>query len=841
MVIKQEGGIAVPPSEIQKLYDIGFAVHWLKPYSKMPVKTGWTQGPREPIEQLIAEFRPGFNAGVRLGAASKIKNLYLAVVDLDVKSDTIDDFTEALQRLYTLFPQVKDGPFLQSGRGNGSAHYYILIPEPVKGGEVKARSRKLVKVKIGNAPPSTKDAEHLSMDELADGYRMRPAWEIQLLSEGRQAVLVGAIHPDTGKRYTWGKPILKVSDIPIVENFPVGMNGEFSLPTKERKPQGVGRPADRSIVFQDVTIDDFDLPQHHKDAIVKGTGVVDRSHYLFDMCLLLVQKNYPDDAIISLFTKPEYFLGQVAYKDGRQTRTAAARWLNKYEVQRAKSYVERNRNVFDFDEQPEPTKGETKKKKQDVKAADPDKLPDGPKLPARWYGRVPQGVTAPHGWQGSLTAAQPRKNVPCTIQPTLINLVLIFKNECVSPKILRHDEFTLRDTWTCDTIWGMKKGDERHGGDRDRLRIKLWLAQKYGIEPSLNLIDEALNCIGDENRYHSLRDYLNGLSWDGVPRIGTFFRDYYGAIMPEPYLTAVSLKFFQACIRRAFEPGSDFDHVIVLMGLQGKGKTKSIQILCGREWFVSGLPSFKDKDSLVNIQGKWLCELGELTAITRSGNNEAKDYISKNVDTFRPPYGRTAMQHPRSTIFVGTTDNRQFLSDTHGNRRFWPVDIEKLDFDALHRDRDQLWAEAMDSYFFDRQPWWLEGEADAQAKIIQEGRRAESEEDTMKDLFIPWFVSLISDTKPTSEVVETDWFEIDETDYNSEKGSKKPTRQDVLDSIKINTTELFATGPLSSLKHSTHNLRKACKMLYDLGFQEYRTKARRYWQIDTHYDWMGDG
>lgn len=834
------------PSELKNLYNIGFALHWLKPHSKAPVKSDWTIAPKASLEELIKDFRPGFNPGVRLGAASIVKNLFLAVIDLDVKSSSIDDLTEALHTLYKLFPAVKNGPHLKSGRGNGSAHYYVLLPSPVSGGEVKARSRKLVKVKIPGVKPSARDAELLTMDELADGMRMRPAWEIQLLSHGRQAVLYGAVHPDTGKRYVWGRRIERASDIPVIEELPAGMNGEPSLPITDDSLQTADKPAKKNYTFADVTVDDFDLPDHHKAAIVSGEGVVDRSHKLHDLCLILIQRGYPDNAIISLLTNRDYYLGQASWKGGNNTRQKAARWLDKYQVQPARAKVEKNSNLFDFDELPEPTKEGKPPAKPAVTGRNPlasENDPDAVKgsLPRQWFGRVPKGILDPVGWESHLTARPPRKNVDPSIEPTLLNLVTIFKNVNPISAILRHDKFSLRDTWNCNTVWGTYSGDQRHGGDHDRLKVKQWLAGRFGIEPNLNLIDEALTVVALENSFHSLQDYLNSLTWDGIPRIENFFRTYYGANMPEPYLSAVSRKFFQACIMRAFEPGCDFDHVVVLAGMQGKGKTKSIQILGGRQWTTSGLPAFKDKDSKVNIQGKWLCEFGELTVLTRSGNEEAKDYITRNTDDFRPPYGRVSMTFPRSTVFIGTTDKVEFLSDTAGNRRFWPVVIKSLQFDKIKRDRDQLWAEAMDNYYFCRENWWLEGEADAQARAIQESKRIHGDEDLLKELFVPWFRRRISNNpNEYSKNMIADSQDRSLFDWDiSESTSRLDLIKIALDQ-KLSMSELFTNGPFSHLKQDAANQRHATNMLRSLGFEQYRTSWARLWKLIEVKDWVLD-
>src|SRR5690606_14901747 len=108
-----------------RLHKLGFAVHYLKPKSKVPLKSGWTKGPREEIDALKSSFNKKLNVGVRLGAASEVAGAYLAVIDLDVKSDDPKHRKEAERKLFEIFPEAKDAPYVLSGRGNGSAHFYV--------------------------------------------------------------------------------------------------------------------------------------------------------------------------------------------------------------------------------------------------------------------------------------------------------------------------------------------------------------------------------------------------------------------------------------------------------------------------------------------------------------------------------------------------------------------------------------------------------------------------------------------------------------------------------------------------------------------------------------------
>lgn len=193
--------------DLQALHDKGFTLVWLKTRRKSPVKVGWTKFPRQKFDNFRKEYRKGYNVGVRLGSISKVAGGVLAVIDFDVKGTKSEHQAEARAKLFELFPEVKTAPCVLSGRGNGSAHYYFVLAESVSGNERKAQSKEIVRVKMPSVEPSRNEREKLTEAELAEGWRLRPAWEISLLCEGRQVVLPGSVHPDTGRVYAWAKGV----------------------------------------------------------------------------------------------------------------------------------------------------------------------------------------------------------------------------------------------------------------------------------------------------------------------------------------------------------------------------------------------------------------------------------------------------------------------------------------------------------------------------------------------------------------------------------------------------------------------------------------------------------
>jgi putative DNA primase/helicase len=125
----------------------------------------------------------------------------------------------------------------------------------------------------------------------------------------------------------------------------------------------------------------------------------------------------------------------------------------------------------------------------------------------------------------------------------------------------------------------------------------------------------------------------------------------------------------------------------------------------------------------MEVAGVWFIEMSELDALTRATNSAVKSFITRRNDRFRPPYGKHVLERPRQCVFVGSINPMGgYLRDPTGARRFWPVTCGVIDLDALVRDRDQLWAEAV-VRFQAGACWWLEtSETEAMAIAEQQAR-----------------------------------------------------------------------------------------------------------------------
>jgi predicted P-loop ATPase len=226
------------------------------------------------------------------------------------------------------------------------------------------------------------------------------------------------------------------------------------------------------------------------------------------------------------------------------------------------------------------------------------------------------------------------------------------------------------------------------------------------------------------NQFDPLTEYLHSLKWDGKPRIDCWLTDYLGAPSTH-YTQTVGRKALVGAVARALSPGCKNDTMPVLEGEQGTGKSTALRYLFGDRFFIDHLPDFHSKDSFQQLQGAWCVEVAELSALTKADVKDVKQFLSRLVDKFRPPYGRMAIQVARRTVFWGTVNPEEggYLRDPTGARRFWPIETTRIDTDAILRDRDQLWAEAVFA-FVAGEAWHLEDEDDiADAKAEQARRR----------------------------------------------------------------------------------------------------------------------
>lgn len=306
-----------------------------------------------------------------------------------------------------------------------------------------------------------------------------------------------------------------------------------------------------------------------------------------------------------------------------------------------------------------------------------------------------------------------------TPESDVYNCLVVLKQDPALKGKIRLDEFAHRLVVIDDLPW-RGKDETPYWTDTDDACLRNYFATKYLIKGK-GIIDDALQEVTQDNKFHPVREYLKGLTWDGECRLDTLFIEYIGAEDTE-YIRAVTRKWMCGAVARVMDPGVKFDTAIVLYGSQGLGKSLILERL-GRKWFNNSLVDIKTKDALEQIQGSWIVELAELAPTYKNDNEIVKAFISRTSDRFRSPYGRRTEEYPRQCVFAGSTNNLMFLKDRTGNRRFWPItgdkDRKTKNSWGLSKDEiDQLWAEAF-VYWSGGEPLVLEGALEEEALRIQ--------------------------------------------------------------------------------------------------------------------------
>lgn len=294
-------------------------------------------------------------------------------------------------------------------------------------------------------------------------------------------------------------------------------------------------------------------------------------------------------------------------------------------------------------------------------------------------------------WESKLTYSKDG-----SVKPTVVNAVLILQN-CPELKGIRYNELSRAIEVKGSLPW---ERPDKYWRDADDAQLYGYVADRYGVQFPENKFAKALTIAVDNRRINPLKEYIKGLpEWDEVPRVDTLLVDYLGAEDTE-YTRAVTRKTLIGAVMRVLEPGCKFDTVLVLDGAPGIGKSTLLRKL-GGQWFADSLHlnDIRDKTAAEKLQGVWIMEIGEMQGSRKADVDVLKGFLSRQVDEYRPAYGRVVERHPRTAVICGTTNSQTgFLRDITGNRRFWPVPVEgngKVSvWDMTPETVAQIWAEA---------------------------------------------------------------------------------------------------------------------------------------------------
>lgn len=728
--------------QITVLRESGIALHWLRPKSKAPVAKEWSSQPVASAADLQRTFVAGYNLGARLGEPSRSPVGYWHVFDLDIRLAELAD--EAWAAFASLFPDldVEALPCVVSGSGGESRHLWFVSDKPFFG-------KKL----------AVSEGKHRRFDHAQGKEVWSYDFEIELFGTGKQVVLPPSIHPDTGIPYHWLRSIdfdaLDLGIAPFISSATIEAIGaaetaQFAFETREPLEFKPGQMEADLALIPDDRIDDYADWVMLGQALHHQFGASDAG---FDVWVEQSKRSLKFEAT-SLRDMRAKWRGF-----GRNRRQPVTMGTIRAWAQEARSAA----LVDEFADIPDAFETDAESDGND------DLLGGKPSSEGDFLSILDKPVALE--WPSLLDT-----NEEGAIKPTLHNVELLVCNDPRVVGLPQLNEFTqeIVQRTTPGTKANHRRNaakDARQLGGRiwtvkDELNGELWSDDRdfairsileapktqggYGIKVSDRDLNAAVTIAANRNSFHPVREYLASVAWDGIPRMERLFIRYLGA-PDDPYHRDVGRLVLIAAVTRIFEPGHKFDFATILEGLQGKRKSTFIKTL-GRRWFAELDGDFHDTKQMVELmQGAWIMEIPELTGFSRADVRSIKAFISRQRDRARLAYARRAGEFPRQCIFIGSTNDREYLKDDTGGRRFWPVECrlgldQEIDTDDLERNVDQLWAEAVSAYRALRVeqphgtlPLYLQGaESRSIAARLQESRRVESADDAIAGRIAAW-------------------------------------------------------------------------------------------------------
>lgn len=284
---------------------------------------------------------------------------------------------------------------------------------------------------------------------------------------------------------------------------------------------------------------------------------------------------------------------------------------------------------------------------------------------------------------------------------TIANAAIIIANAPGLKGRVWHDDFSGRVCIRGSKLpWRSVSDATRYWTNADYACLRKFL-EAFGITGK-DRIEDALTSVAMANHRHPVVDYLRSLTWDGTPRLDTLLIDFLGC-ENDLITRSYTRKHFVAAVKRVMEPGCKYDTRLTIYGPEGIGKSLLLYRM-GNGWHTDSLPSISGKEGMEELQGSWIIEMAELASSKKADILEEKNFLSRQEDFFRPPYGRVKELFKRQCVFFGTTNERYFLKGVDGNRRQWVVEADynrrkfKVWEDLTDEYRDQVWAEAVRAY-----------------------------------------------------------------------------------------------------------------------------------------------
>lgn len=736
-----------------ELRELGFAIHWLHRKQKRPKGDDWQIAPVKNAAALASTYVYKDNVGVRLGEPSLLTDgTYLHVLDVDIRIPELHE--EAVAALEALLPGVYSTlPMVKSGSGGSSFHLYFTSDKPF-------RSKRL----------AVSEGKHRDSEG-----RWHYDWEVELFGTGKQVVVPPSIHPITGNPYHWVREF---------EPFALQFGGNYLVPSEtlarlavvehsDYEYEAVApldfKPGQLERILDDVPVSEL----HYDDWIRLGQAIhhqLGGSKEGFELWLHYTKQSakFVGDKQIREMRRSKWpSFGR--YRGRPVTMATVVQWAQEARIDALADEFDELEDLDDDSDQREDGTDFGGLFDDDAGECSPD-TGDSVAAESKFDDSGASDPDAPIKWASLLDYTEEG-----AIKGTLHNITLIVENDPRTKSIIRKNVFAEKLVQAAapgtkstrkkaakptlqlvGEIWKLRdpiNGDPWNDS-KDALLRRVIEAPKtqggYGLKVSDRDLVSAIEIVGSNNAFHPVRDYLRTLKWDGKPRMDKLFIDYVKT-PDNAYYRAIARLTLVAGVVRVFEPGHKFDFAPILEGLQGRRKSTFIKIL-GKHWSAELDGDFADDRSMIEkMLGNWVMEIPELSAFGKAEVNHIKAFMSRQEDRARLAYDRRVTIFQRQCIFLGSTNDKKYLKDETGGRRFWPVECtlgpeEEIDTDTLDENIDQLWAEAYLEYLAMREkqprgtlPLYLrDKDAVRISTLLQESRRVENNTDTMKGIIQEW-------------------------------------------------------------------------------------------------------
>ena len=237
--------------------------------------------------------------------------------------------------------------------------------------------------------------------------------------------------------------------------------------------------------------------------------------------------------------------------------------------------------------------------------------------------------------------------------------------------------------------------------------IRYYLETVCELEADSRLVSDACYILASRNTYHPVKEYIEKEKWDGIKRLDEWLIHTVGC-EDNIYNQLAGKRLLIAAVNRVYNPGCKFDHMMILEGPQGIGKSTMIEELAGN-FYIDVSFEHKDKDLVDTMRQGMLIEVSELTGMNKKEIDWLKSFITRKTDVIRLPYAHRSKPFKRNCVFIGTynpSGNNTYLNDDTGNRRFWPIECRVINLEYIKENKHQLWAEALEC-FKAKEPYYI--------------------------------------------------------------------------------------------------------------------------------------